>query len=126
MVEYKRKMTTKEKIALWSVVIVVFTFVFFIRRSEDISLDKCSKIVVAKPVEVRGSLKGGFTLFYQYRFHGVLYISSNGIGTIDFFRFRQSYFLKRRYYVKVQCENPRLTRVLWDKPVLAKTGEEAR
>jgi hypothetical protein len=114
MSKEKPKMTTKDKIAMWLVILIVFTFIFFLRQSEDSSFESCNKVTVADPIEVNGSFKRGFTLSYQYQYEGELYTSSNSIDLIDLVRFGQEYFLRRRYYIKVQCQNPRLTRVMWD------------
>ena len=54
-------MATWEKIIVWLVIIVVFTFIFILRRSEDSSLDECSRIAVADPIEISGSFRRGFT-----------------------------------------------------------------
>ncbi len=110
-------MSPWEKIIVWLVIIVVFTFIFFLRRSEDSSLDECSRIAVADPIEISGSFKRGFTLSYKYEYQENHYTSSNSIDIIDFVRFGKEHFLTKRYYVKLQCQNPRLTRVLWDKPL---------
>ena len=110
-------MATWEKIIVWLVLIVVFTFIFLQRQSEDSSLDECSRVAVADPIEIKGSLKGGFTLHYKYEYQGNQYTSSNMIDIIDLVRFGKDHYLTKRYHIKLQCQNPRLTRVLWDNPL---------
>ncbi len=117
-------MATWEKIIMWLVIIVVFTFIFFLRRSEDSSLDECSRIAVAEPIEINGSFTRGFTLSYHYQFQGDHYTSSNSLDIIDFVRFGKEHFLTKRYYIKLQCQNPRLTRVLWTRQVPAGAAED--
>ncbi|WP_461102577.1 hypothetical protein [Spirosoma koreense] len=112
-------MTAQEKIIMWLVVIVVFIFIGLLRGSEESALDECSKITVAEPIEVNGSFRRSFTLSYKYMYQGKLFRSSNSLGSIDLIRFGEKHFLSRRYYVKIQCDDPQLTRVLWEEPVPA-------
>ena len=83
----------------------------------DYVLSECTKITVANPYEIGGGYKTGYIMYYTYILNSKQVKDYDGVDKGDYNANGDSYYLKKKFFLKVSCTDVKNTEVIWSVPV---------
>jgi hypothetical protein len=84
-------------------------------RNYKISL--CNTIYIAKPIDISGGLKTGFTIHYTFKKNSNSINGSDDLDKKGLSNNGENYYMKKRFFVKVACSDDSNSEIVWDVPV---------
>ena len=76
-------------------------------------LNECTKITVASPYEIGGGYKTGYNMYYTYTLNSTQIKDYDGVDKGDYNANGESYYLKKRFFLKVSCNDVKNTKIIW-------------